>query len=39
MKSMNMGIWEIGVSNQLFIRDSYTEIKFIDVICTQEHQP
>ena len=23
-----MCIWEIGVSNQLFIRGSYTEVKF-----------
>ena len=28
MKSMNMCIWEIGTLNQLFIRGSYTEIKF-----------
>ena len=28
MKSMNMGIWEICASDQLFIRGSYTEIKF-----------
>ena len=27
-KSMNMGIWVVGTTNQLFIRGSYTEIKF-----------
>ena len=27
-KSVNMGISEIGASNQLLIRGSYTEIKF-----------
>ena len=27
-KSMNMDIWAIGTSNQLFIRGSYTEIRF-----------
>ena len=27
-KSMNMYIWAIGILNQLFIRDSYTQIKF-----------
>ena len=27
-KSMNMEIWEVGTLNQLFIRGSYTEIKF-----------
>ena len=25
---MNMLIWEIGTLNQIFIRGSYTEIKF-----------
>ena len=25
---MNMDIWEVGTSNQLFIRGSYTETKF-----------
>ena len=25
MKSMNMDIWIVGTSNQLFVRDSYTE--------------
>ena len=28
-KSMNMYIWVIGILNQLFIRDSYTPIKFL----------
>ena len=28
IKSMNMEIWEVGTLNQLFIRGSYTEIKF-----------
>ena len=28
MKTMNMRIWEIGTLNQLFIRGSYTEIKY-----------
>ena len=28
MKSMNMYIWTIGILNQLFIRDFYTQIKF-----------
>ena len=28
MKSINMDIWAIGILNQLFIRDSYTQIKF-----------
>ena len=27
-KSMNMYIWGIGTVNQLFIRGSYTQIKF-----------
>ena len=27
-ESMNMYIWAIGILNQLFIRDSYTQIKF-----------
>ena len=27
-KSMNMDIWVVGTSNQLFKRGSYTEIKF-----------
>ena len=27
-KSMNMDIWVIGILNQLFIRGSYTQIKF-----------
>ena len=27
-KSMNMDIWAVGSSNQLFIRDCYTETKF-----------
>ena len=27
-KSINMFIWAIGILNQLFIRDSYTQIKF-----------
>ena len=27
-KSMNMYTWEIGISNQLFIRDSYAQINF-----------
>ena len=27
-KSMNMYIWVIGILNQLFIKDSYTQIKF-----------
>ena len=27
-KSMNLGIWEVVTLNQLFIRGSYTEIKF-----------
>ena len=27
-KSMNMYIWAIGILNQLFIRDSYSQIKF-----------
>ena len=27
-KSMNMDIWVVGTSNQLFIRGSYTETKF-----------
>ena len=27
-KSMNMNIWIIGTSNQLFIRGSYAETKF-----------
>ena len=27
-KSMNMFIWAIGILNQQFIRDSYTQIKF-----------
>ena len=27
-KSMNMYTWEIGISNQLFIRDSYAQISF-----------
>ena len=27
-KSINMDIWIVGTSNQLFIRDSYTEKKF-----------
>ena len=27
-KSMNMYIWAIGILNQLFIRDSYTQITF-----------
>ena len=27
-KSINMDIWVIGTLNQLFIRGSYTEIKF-----------
>ena len=27
-KSTNMGIWIVGASNQLFIRDSSTETKF-----------
>ena len=25
---MNMGIWVVGTSNHLFIRDSYNETKF-----------
>ena len=28
MKSMNMDVWVVGASNQLFIRGSYTETKF-----------
>ena len=28
MKSMNMNIWVIGTLNQLFKRDSYTQIIF-----------
>ena len=28
MKSMNMDIWIVGTSNQLFVRDSYTEKYF-----------
>ena len=28
-KSMNMGTWVVGTLNQLFIRGSYTEIKFL----------
>ena len=31
-KSMNMRIWEIGSSNQLFKRGSYTENKFSKII-------
>ena len=27
-KSLNIYIWAIGILNQLFIRDSYTQIKF-----------
>ena len=27
-KNMNMYIWEIGAVNQLFVRRSYTQIKF-----------
>ena len=27
-KSMNLGIWVVVTLNQLFIRGSYTEIKF-----------
>ena len=27
-KSMNIYIWTIGTSNQLFTRGSYTQIKF-----------
>ena len=27
-KSFNVDIWLVGTSNQLFIRGSYTEIKF-----------
>ena len=27
-KSMNMNIWVVGTSNQLFIRGSYTKTKF-----------
>ena len=27
-KSTNMGIWNVGTSNQLFIRGSFTETKF-----------
>ena len=27
-KSINMGIWIISTLNQLFMRDSYTQIKF-----------
>ena len=25
---MNMYIWEVGTLNQLFIKDSYTQVKF-----------
>ena len=28
MKSMNMYIWDIGTVDQLFVRSSYTQIKF-----------
>ena len=28
-KNMNMDIWVVGTSNQFFIRNSSTEIKFI----------
>ena len=28
MKSMNMYIWGNGIVNQLFVRSSYTQIKF-----------
>ena len=34
-KSVNMCIWEIRVSNQLFTKGSYTEIKFLK---TQKHR-
>ena len=27
-KSMNVGIWVIGTSNQLFVRGSYAQINF-----------
>ena len=27
-KSMNIGIWVVGTSNELFMRGSYTEAKF-----------
>ena len=27
-KSMNMNIWVLSILNQLFVRGSYTEIKF-----------
>ena len=27
-KSLNMDIWLVGTSNQIFIRGSYTEINF-----------
>ena len=27
-KSRNMGIWVVGISNQLFLRGSYTKTKF-----------
>ena len=27
-KSMDMGIWVVGISNQLFMRGSYNETKF-----------
>ena len=27
-KNMNMSIWAVGILNQLFIRDSYTQFKF-----------
>ena len=27
-KGMDMGIWVVGTSNHLFIRDSYNETKF-----------
>ena len=28
MKSMNIDIWVVGTSNQLYIKDSQTETKF-----------
>ena len=32
---MNMGIWEIGLLNQLFVRGSYTQTKFSEKLTSQ----
>ena len=38
-KSMKMYIWAIGILNQLFIRDSYTQMKFSKKRCNQWQKP